>query len=285
MNKASLEKKKEVFDLLVQAGSEDFAHYLRAYEGIPRPPAETLEVSCELVDGARKDRARMAVFNLRRQEVLNWLEGCRINIPSFEKLVFENEIDGCFMIGLADYLSEERGCRLKIYNEYMTSKSVGGGGEHAEQLFSLLDIPDHEFKKDLRLFKKIKIGAVEWDREHNALVKIYFGDFDSRELLGRFSKILHEEERLCYERMRSDGLLPEVFHFCVRYTKEGAKSLKVELNCRTRRIVPYLEQFDPNREAAKFFRELYRLFPGLRMEFMSMQWAPAQKVQFYFRVY
>lgn len=274
-----------MFDLLCRWGSPDFVKYLRAYDSIPRPKGESLETSCELADGIREDRGRLAIFNLQRQDVLNWIAACQLKIPSVEDLVFGNTIDECFMIGLADYPSKARGCRLKIYNEYGTSKSLDTGDKHAAQLFSLLDIPDYEFKKDFELFKKIKIGAVEWDGQQRAMIKIYFGDFDSKQLLGRFSGMFLKEELLCYGQLLKKGLLPKKFHFCIRYSRKEGRSLKIELNCQTRKVVPYLDMFDQRREAAKFFLELYRLFPGLRMEFVSIQWDPAQKVQFYFKIY
>lgn len=273
-----------MFDLLCRQGSPDFVKYLRAYEGIARPPGETIEISCELVNGIRKDRGRLAVFDLRRQDVLNWLAACQFKVPLIEDLVFENTTDKCFMIGLADYPARERGCRIKIYNEYGTSTSVAGGEEHAQRLFSLLNIPGHEFQKDRALFRKIKIGAVEWGQSRRAIVKIYFGNFSSEQLFGRFSGVLSPQDLSCYDRLRKNGMLPRIFHFCVRYSRQG-RSLKVEFNCQTRRIGPYLDMFDPKREASKLFLELHRLSPGLRMEFLSLQGVPDRKVQFYFKVF
>lgn len=283
MGDVSSEQRKTIFDYLCRNGSPELIKYTRAYEGITRPPHETMEVSCELVDGMRADRCRVAIFNLTRQDVFRWLNACKINLPSGE-IVFENAIDECFMIGLADYASNDRGCRIKIYNEYGTSKAVKRGEAHAKKLFSLLDVPDHEFQRDLEFFAKIKISAVEFDSFQIPLIKIYYGNFDTELLFGRFSKLLTTDEMAVYHRMREIALLPDVFHFCVRYSKSG-RSLKIELNCRSRKIVPYLKLFDERREASSFFAELYRMCPDLRLEFVSLQWTPLRKVQFYFKLY
>jgi len=281
VNKISIEQRKKVFDLLCRDSSPDFIKYLRAYEGIPRPPSESFEISCELINGIRNDSARLAVFDICRQDVLRWLSACQRQVPLIQDLLFENATDECFMIGLADYPSSSRGCRFKIYNEYSSSLSQIGDGGHAQRLFSLLNISDVAFKKDLDLFKKVKIAAIEWDHQQRAIIKVYFGNFHLEQLFTSFSEALFKDELLCYDNLRKKALLPEIFHICVRYSPQG-RSIKMEFNCQTRRVVPYFEMFDQQRQAAKFFADLFRITPGLRLEFLSVQWLPAPKVQYYF---
>ncbi len=97
--------------------------YLRAYEDLPRPQQESFEVSCELVNGRRIDRMRLAILGLRRADVLGWMSACGHPARFIDGLLFENTTDACFGIGLADYESGAGNCRIKAYNEYGTSQS------------------------------------------------------------------------------------------------------------------------------------------------------------------
>ena len=283
MKKISTELRKKLFDLLCRNSSPDFIKYLRAYESLSRPPQESFEVSCELVNGIRVDSMRLAMECLRRQDVLRWFSACRFKIPLIQGLLFENTTDECFGIGLADYPPESGICRMKIYNFYGRSQSQARKVAHIQQLFSLLNIPDGEFRKDWKRFRKVQFSGIDWDREGRATIKVYFGFFDLEKLFGSLSEALSKEEILCYDILRKKGFLPETFLFCVKYSRNG-RSLRTDMRYRTRRIVPYLKMFDHKREASKLFVDFYRSFPGLQLEYISMQWSPVQRIQFYFLV-
>ena len=279
----STELRREFFDLLCRNSSPDFIEYLRAYESLPKPPQESFEVSCELVNGIRVDSMRLAIMCLQRQDVLRWISACRHKIPLIQDLLFDNTTDECFGIGLADYPSGSGVCRMKIYNTYGPSQSQVRKVAHIQQLFSILNIPDVEFRKDWERFRKVEFSGIDWDREDRAMIKVYFGPFHLDQLFGSFSEALLKEDILYYDILRQRGLLPERIFFCVRYYR-GSRSLRTDMCYRTRKIVPYLRVFDHKREASKFLVDLYRISPGSSLQFISMQRVPVFKEQFYFLV-
>lgn len=283
MNMISTEFRKKFFDLLCRNSSPDFIEYLRAYEGLPRPLQESFEVSCELVNGIRVDSMRLAIMCLHRQDVLRWLSACRRKISLIQDLLFENTTEDCFGVGLADYPSGSGVCRMKIYNAYGRSHPEVRKAAHIQQLFSLLNIPDVEFRKDWEQFRKVGISGIDWNREEQVMIKVYFGPFHPEQLFASFWEALLKEDILCYDVLRQKGLLPEAFLFCVRYSRDG-RSLRMGMLCRTRKVVPYLRMFDHKQEVSKFLVDFYRIFSGLSLQFISMQWVPVQKMQFYFLV-
>lgn len=281
MKKISTDLRKKFFDLLCRNSSPDFIEYLRAYEGLSRPPQESFEISCELVNGIRVDSMRLAVERLRRQDVLRWLSACHRKIPSIQDLLYENTTEECFGIGLADYPSGYGVCRMKIYNFYGRSQSQAKKITHIQQLFSLLNIPHVEFRKDWEMFRKVQFSGIDWDGEGQAMIKVYFGLFNLEKLFGSFFKTLSKKESLSYDVLRKRRLLPETFLFCVRYSQKG-RSLRTDMRYQTRRFVPFLRMFDRKRNVSKFLIDFYRTFHDLKLEYISMQWIPVQKIQFYF---
>jgi hypothetical protein len=150
-------------------------------------------------------------------------------------------------------------------------------------LFSVLNIPDHDFKNDLARFRKLHFSGIDWDQDGQAMIKVYFGLFPMGKKFDSLSEALTKQELLCYDHLRKKGLLPANFLFCVRYSQKG-RSLRTDLRCRTRQILPYLKMLDPKKDVSRFFVDLYRIFPGLSLQYISLQWAPVQKRQFYFLV-
>ncbi|MEI7998586.1 MAG: hypothetical protein WCH62_03670 [Candidatus Omnitrophota bacterium] len=278
-----MELRKKFFNLVCRNCSPDFIEYIRVYETLPKPPQESFEISCELINGIRVDSMRLAIMRLYRQDVLRWISACHHKISFLQDLLYENTTDECFGIGLADYPSGLGICRIKIYNTYGRFQSQKRKSTHIQQSFSVLNIPDVEFRKDWERFKKVEFSGIDWDREGRAMIKVYFGPFRLEQLFGNFSEVLLKEDILCYDILRQKGLLPEKFLFCVRYF-QGARSIRTDMRFQTRRIVPYLRIFDHQREASKLFVDFYRIFPGSRLEYISMQWAPILKQQFYFWV-
>jgi hypothetical protein len=279
----STERRKKFFDLLCSNSSPDFIEYLRIYENFSRSAQELFEASCELVNGIRVDSMRLAISNLHKQEVLRWIYACRFKIPLIEDLLFEDTKEACFGIGLADYPSGSGVFRMKIYNLYYgRSQSQSRKVAHIQQSFSLLNIPDIEFRKDLEQFRKVNISGIDWDCEGQAMIKVYFGPFPLEQLFGSLSEVFFKDEILCYDILRQKGLLPETFVITARYSRDG-RSIRTDFPCRTRKFVPYLKMFDYKREVSKFFIDLYRIFPGLTLQVINMQWTPVQTTKFYFK--
>jgi hypothetical protein len=279
----STDSRKKLFDLLCRNSSPDFIEYLRAYEGLSRPPQEQFEVSCELVNGIRIDSMRLAVTFLRRKDVLRWFSACHRKIPLIQDLLFDNTTDECFGIGLADYPSGSGICRMKIYNDFGPTVSQARRVAHIQQLFSLLNIPDAAFRKDWERFKILDLLGIDWDRDGQAVIKVYFGPFHLGQLFGSLSDVLFKNEILYYDILRQNCLLPHAFFLVAKYSQDG-RSQRTDLRLRTRKFAPYFKLFDHKREASKFFIDFYRIFPGMRLEFIGNQWAPSQKTQFYFMV-
>ena len=190
----SVEFRKKFFDLLCRNSSPDFIRYLRAYEGLSVPQQESLEVSCELVNGRRVDGMRMAISCLSRKDVLKWLSACRQKIPFIQDLLFENTTQDCFGIGLADYSSGAGVCRMKIYNTYGPSQTQVRKAAHIQKSFSLLNMGDLQFKKDLEMFGKIEGMAIDWDHQGQATIKVYFGFFGPEQLSVGSLRALSKEE-------------------------------------------------------------------------------------------
>jgi len=277
----STSNRKKLFDLLCRNSSPDFIEYLRVYEGLPQPPQESFEISCELVNGIRVDSMRLAILWLQRRDVLRWLSECHRKIPFIQEFLFDNKTEGCFGIGLADYLSGSGVCRMKIYNFYGSAQPESRKTAHIQQAFSLLNIPDVEFMKDWKLFRKIEVSGIDWDREGQPMIKVYFGPFPIEQLFSGFSKALSKEEFLCYNLLKERSMLPETFVFCARYSLNG-RSLRTGMRYRTKKFVPYLKMFDNKKEVTKFFVDFYRIFPSLELQVITMQWLPIKKMQFYF---
>ena len=271
----------KVFDFLCSNSTPDFNRYLRTYEKLSGPKREFFEISCELVGSARADSMRVAITYLRQKDVLGWLSACGFQIPSVEKLLGGNEKDDCFGIGLADYPPGAGACRIKLYNNF-EGTSYAGRVDHVRQLLTLLNIPEEGFKRDFRTFKRADTMSVDWDGRQ-ADIKVYWGPFRPEDFLRGFPEVLFKDEILCYDILRREDLLPEAFFMVVRYSSQG-RSQRTDLRLRTRKIVPYLKMFDRQKQASRFFSNLYRSFPDLRLEFISLQWAPVQRTQFYFVV-
>ena len=279
----SAQLRKKFFDLLCCHSSSDLIQYLRAYEGLSIPPKELLEVSCELVNGKKADGTRLAITCLRRQDVLEWFSACRKKEPLIQDILFENAAEDCFGIGLADGPLGADACRIKIYNTYGRSQLLVRKIQHIQKLFPLLNISDAKFKKDLELFRKIEGIAIDWDHQGPATIKVYYGYFDSEQLFVAPFQALSKEEILCYDILRQQGLLPRMFLRCARYSRDG-RTFRTDMRFQTKRVVPYLRILDHQREASRFFVDFYKIFPDLELEYISMQWAPVEKMQYYFIV-
>jgi hypothetical protein len=277
------ELRKNFFDLLCRNSSPDFIAYLRAYEALPMPFQESLDVSCELINGTRADSMRLAITGLQRRDVLRWLSACHRKIPLIQSLLFENSTDECFGIGLADYPSGMGVCRMKIYNTYGRFQSQDKKVKHIQHLFSLLNIPDVEFRKDLERFKDVDESGVDWELEGGAVLKVYFGPFHRDRLLDSSFGSLPKEEIQYYNILRSKNFLPETFTFSVKYSQNG-RFLRTDLHYQTREFVLCFRMFDLKREALKFFVDFYRIFPSLRLQSISLQLVPVQKTYFYFKM-
>ncbi|MDP2653393.1 MAG: hypothetical protein Q8Q08_05110 [Candidatus Omnitrophota bacterium] len=278
-----LEFRKKFFDLLCRDSSPDFVGYLRAYEGLPLPPEESFEISCELVNGMRVDNMRLAIMCLHRRDVLRWLSAFRCKVPLSQDFLFENAADNCFGIGLADYPSGSEACRIKLYNTYGDLQSQAGKVEHIQRLFSSLNIPDAAFRRDWEQFRDVEFSGVDWGLEGRASIKVYFGPFSLDQFSGGLSGKLLKEDRLCYDVLRQEGLLPKAMIFCARYFL-GGRSLRIDICCKTRKMSSYLRMFDPKGEALRFLVDFYRIFPGLSLQYISIQSVPVQKIKFYFLV-
>lgn len=280
------EFRKTFFDLLCRDSSPDFIEYLRAYEDLPMPPKELFEISCELVNGIRVDNMRLAIMSLHMRDVLRWLSVCRCPIPWVPDFFSKNVSDNCFGIGLADYPYGSGVCRVKLYNTYTGLPSQARKVAHIKKLFSLLKIPDGEFKKDLSRFRAVRLLSIDWDQDKQAAIKVYFGPFHPEQLSGRLSEALSKDDTACYDILGKNGLLPVKVEFTIRYSKD-LRSQKMEMFCPTSRsseVVPYLKMFDHKREVSKFFVNFSRNIASLNQQVISMQWTPIQKMQFYFQV-
>ncbi len=268
------------FDALSCDSSGEFAQYLRAYEKLEIPD-EKFEISCEVVDGLRLDRMRLSIEGLGRQDVLKWFAACRRKIPLIEDLLYTNTTEKCFGIGLADYPSGKGVGRIKIYNFYGRQQLQAQKVEHIAKSFTLLNIPQAAFKKDQSLFKRIEFSGIDWDHEGQATIKVYFGLFNLEELFEKFSGEFARGEMLKYDLLRQKGLLSEKFLICVKYSPKG-RSLRADMRYQTRKFVTLLKIFDPRQNVARFIADFYQIFHDLKLEYLSMQWNPKQKMQFYF---
>jgi hypothetical protein len=275
--------RKRLFDFLSDHSSSEFVEYLRAFESLPKSSNESFEVSCELMNGKRIDQMRLAILGLNRNDVLGWVSACRLQIPLIEELLFENTKDECFGIGLADYPSGAGLCRIKLYNEYRDFQSQTRTIAHIQTLFSLLNIPDEAFKKDLELFGKVRISAIDWDMENQAMIKVYFGFFRPEGAFQGFAGALLKEDLICYNNYKKHGFMPEKVQFSIRYSKEE-RSLKTEMFFQGIKIVPFLKLFDHQREVSRFFADFYKDLPDLVLHVISMQWVPVERMQFYFMI-
>lgn len=272
--------RKRLFSILCVRSSQDFIEYLRVYEDLPMPRKESFEVSCELVSGMRRDSARLAILGLHRQDVLRWLYRCHREIPLIQKLLFNNTTE-CFGIGLTDYPLGLGVCRIKIYNEYGLSKSQVDERSHIQSLFAILNIPDNDYKQDLERFGKVHMSGIDWDCNGQATIKVYFGFFQSGQSVNSLKQSLSDDDSFYYNTLRDNGLLPETFLFCIRYSR-GGRSVRTDMRVQTRKIVPYLRIFDHQGEIERFLADFSSVFLRLSLEFVSVNLLPVKKVQFHF---
>ena len=277
-----LELRKKLFEIALPGSSPDFSRYLRAYETLPRPVNESFEISCELINGKRVDQMRLAILGLQRHDVLQWLNACGRHIPSIEGILLDSALDACFGIGLADYPLGQGLCRMKVYhNTWGETYSQVKKFKHLRQLFELLEIKESEFIKDWELFRKVDISGIDWDGENRATIKVYYGPFYTDDLFGRFCDVFPKEDLRRYDDLREKSLLGETCLFCAKYNREG-RSIRTDIRYRTTKVAAYLKDFDHLHEVSRFFLDYYKIFPGLRLEFISIQWNPVIKKQFYF---
>lgn len=281
MNKISVNLRKKFFDILIRNSSSEFVQYLRAYEDLSRSSSEAFEISCELVNGIKVDNVRLSIEGLRRINVLKWLEACHRPIPFIEDLLYKNSTEHCFGIGLADYPSGGGTCRIKIYNFYGRLQSQAKKLAHIRKVFSLLNIPDDQFKKDYERFKRVEFSGIDWDQEGKVTFKVYFGLFPLDHLFDKFFQIFKKDEMKKYEALRKRGLLPEKFICCAKYSQKGS-SLRTDMRYQTRKISPFLKIFDVKQEVLASIADFYKVFNDIKLEYIAMQWVPVQKIQFYF---
>jgi hypothetical protein len=275
--------RRKLFIHLKQICSPDFINYLNAYEALPLPPKESLEISCELDNGIRVDSMRLAILYLQKQVLLNWLSSCHDPISKVDDVLFDNYTDHCFGIGLADYPSKAGVCRKKIYNFFGSSATDLMKINHIKKNFKILNISDMDFERDLRLFKLLEFSGNDWDLKHQPIIKVYYGPFYLQQLFDEFSEQFSKEEILRFKELHQKGFLSEKFSITARYHREK-RNLRVDMFYKFKSIVPYLRIFDVNREVSKFLLEMYKIFPGTNLTGVSMQGFPRNKTQFYFQL-
>ena len=274
-------KRQALFNLLCRQTSPRFTEYLRVYEHLPQPRGESFELSCELVDGVRVDSMRVAIMCLRKKEVLRWLLASNNRVPFVRDVLFDNETDECFGIGMADYPTGLGARRIKIYNAYKRSQVRVRKTDHILQLCDLFNIPDNGFRKDLERFEKIELSSIDWSREKKAAIKVYFGPFNSDQLFKRFSRVFPKDEIMPYRVLCEKKLLPEVVYFTAKYSQEG-HTFRVDLCNRMKDIRPYLKAFDHHQQVSGFLADFRRIFPDLHLQWISTQGAFFHKIQLYF---
>ncbi len=275
---------REIFFLLLRLRSSPAFHaYIHAYQGIAKPPYESFEVSCELIDGVKTDRMRMAILGLRRLDVKRWMTASKGEDPLLEGILYENNTEACFGIGLVDFSHGHGISRAKIFNEYGQRPSQSQKRMHVRKLFSMLNVYSAEFEKDLDRFKTIKLSSIDWDLQGQAMIKVYYGPFTPKAMHKKFPEMLHKDRNLDYHNLERNDLMPQAFEICARYGFHRP-SLKVNMKCRRGRTVPYLKMFDEKREASKFFADIYSKIPALELTYICEEWDPVRKTQFYFDV-
>jgi hypothetical protein len=269
------------FLLLCRRSSPEFHTYIHAYQGIARPPYESFEVSCELMNGIKTDRMRMAILGLGRQDVQRWMTASKGKDPLLEDILFENKKEACFGIGLVDFSYGQGISRAKIFNEYGHIPTQSQKRKHIRQLFSILKMSSLEFEKDLNLFESIKLSSIDWDLQGQARIKVYYGPFTPQIMQEKFPELINRDGNLNYHHLERNDLMPQAFEICARYGFQRP-SLKVNMKCRRGRTIPYLKMFDNKREASRFFVDFYRTIPALELTYICEEWDPIQKTQFYF---
>lgn len=224
---------------------------------------------------------RVAIMCLRKKEILRWLLASHNPVPFVRDLLFDNETDECFGIGLADYPKSRGAGRIKIYNAYKRSRIQAGKTGHVRKLCALFGIPDKSFRKDLDRFANLELSSLDWNLEHKAAVKAYFGPFRSEQLFKKFSRVFSGKEITQYRELGRRKLLPEAVYLTGRYSSDG-HSLRVDLCNRKQDIQPYLKAFDRRQQVARYLSAFRRIFPDLHLQWISLQGVPVNKIQFYF---
>ena len=124
-------------------------------------------------------------------------------------------------------------------------------------------------------------SCVDRDSTGKQNVKVYFGPFHIEDLFDRLGCFLSKDEALSYKTLDKKNILPKIFYFCVKYCAE-MRTIRTDMCYKTKVIVPYLKALDRKEQIIRALKDMYKIFPEISLQYIGMQLAPVEKLQFYF---
>ena len=265
-----------------EVSSGDARRVWERYVGLMAGTSQVVEISTDSAQAARCSYLRLALTRLDWRQVLALFAAARYSQQQVSRLMLANTRDHCFGIGLADYRSARRESRVKLYNFYHRSTVPVDISGHLKRTVDEIGSDWQPVKEDLRLFRKVRVSAVDFYRDGERDLKVYYGPFLTRDIWGRFREIFPREARSRYRELAAAGALPPLVLFCVRNGSSG-RSVRTDFWYMTRHIPVYLRLVD-NGTASRLYRNLGLIKQRAILTFVGMDLGLRPRTHFYFEL-
>ncbi len=273
-------RKKLLKYFKTKASPQTFSILRKFFRIIGQGPAP-LEVSSESGQGGGGDYVRLALSCLRRDQVLELLSETKHKRQMVEQFMLANHEDPCFGMGIADYGLRCDEHRIKLYNYYDLSKKKTLWKGHLLKLCKKTEIPWQDVERDINYFKKVRMSSVDFYDNGAVDLKVYFGPFWSQDILLKFKTLFNAQAIKKYGKWLTGRYLSRLALLCIRYNPQG-KSVRTDFWCSTRRIAPYLKQFDLQGDATRLYKDLCAISSSQILTFICIDLDQRPRTQFYF---
>lgn len=277
----NIQARKRLLQYFETKASPQTFRILRKFFRIIDQDLAGLEVSSESGQGGDRDYVRLALSCLRRDQVLELFSETKHKQQAVKQFMPANHEDPCFGMGIADY---GLGCdeqRIKLYNYYDLADNKTLWKEHLLKLCRKTKIPWQNVERDINYFKKVKMSAVDF-YDHGAVeLKVYYGPFRSQDILLKFQSLFNAQAIRKYGEWLMGGHLPRLALLCIRYNLQG-KSVRTDFWCSTKRVMPYLKEFDLQGDAVRLYKDLQAISQKQVLTFMCIDMDQRPRMQFYF---
>jgi hypothetical protein len=240
-----------------------------------------LEVSSESGLGRGRDYVRLALSCLRRDQVLELLSGTKHKQELVKQFMMANPKDPCFGLGIADYGLRCDEQRIKLYNYYELSSKKDIGRGHLLKLCRKTNVPCKDVERDINYFERVRMSAVDFYDNGEVNFKAYYGPFRPKDILSKFQGLFSPRANKKYGQWMAGEQLFRLLVMCVRYSRQG-RSVRTDFWCQTRKILPYLKEFDLQGDAKRLYKDLCGISLDQILTFVCIDLDKRPRTQLYF---
>ncbi|MBF0485617.1 MAG: hypothetical protein HQL16_03780 [Candidatus Omnitrophica bacterium] len=261
--------------------SDQTGQILKEFITLENWPKKGFEFSSDSAEEKGRAYLRAAFSCLKREEILRLFSHTKFRASDLDGLMFENSVDPCFGMGIADYKDTKEDARFKLYSVYLDAQKKVDQVKHIHDVCKRIGLDFSLVGKDLDSFKEMRACSVDLYDNGVTGLKLYTPFLQTEDILGQYSSVFDKSTLHKYEKLLHTGILPETFLFCIRYG-HSLRSARTDFSYRTTQVAPYLQAFDLSGAATRLYQELLMVIPTIRLAYISMDLDKRLRTQFYF---